>query len=99
GRIRRKEAIPELCEALRDREWWVRANSAAALRAMGPAGTDALVAMLEDHDVFARHQAISMLEESGYLDEQVDRLAGPDGGERRRGEALIRLFLDAGPTA
>ncbi len=98
GRIRRLEAIPDLCEAMRDPEWWVRSNAAGALRVMGAPGTDALVFMLEDRDTFARHQAISMLEESGFLDEKVDLLARLDEGERREGEALVRRFLSAGPT-
>lgn len=98
GRIRRLEAIPDLCEAMRDHEWWVRANAAGALRVMGAPGTDALVFMLEDRDAFARHQAISMLEESGFLDEKVDMLARLDEGDRSHGESVVRRFLNAGPT-
>ena len=46
GRVHDAAAIPAACAALRDREWWVRANAAEALRLAGPAGVDALEGML-----------------------------------------------------
>lgn len=96
GRIRHVAAIPALGAALRDREWWVRANAAEALRQMGPRGIEALDRMLDDRDVYARHQAVLMLEQSGELDRQVERLGRPDGPEREAAESLVRRFVRAG---
>ncbi len=96
GRIRHVPAIPPLCGALRDKEWWVRANAAEALRAMGSKGDEALDRMLDDRDVYARHQAVLMLEASGVLDRQVDLLARPDGPEREAAESLVRRFVRVG---
>ncbi len=98
GKLRYREAIPALAEALRDRQWWVRANAAEALRLMGPPGIEALERALADPDVYARHQACLMLEESGVLEERVAKLAGPDGPERRAAETLVRRFVEAGQT-
>lgn len=95
GRTRWESAVPSLCSVLRDREWWVRANAAEALRLIGPSGLDALERVLDDQDVFARHQAVVMLQESGRLDRQVDRLAA-EGPEGAAAEAYVRKFLLAG---
>jgi HEAT repeat protein len=96
GRIRHLGAIPELSAAMRDREWWVRANAAEALRIMEPKGIEALDRMLDDRDIYARHQAVLMLEESGVLDRQVGLLSRPDGPEREAAESLIRRFVRVG---
>ena len=96
GRIRHVPAIAALCGALRDKEWWVRANAAEALRVMGPKGDEALDRMLDDRDVYARHQAVLMLESSGVLDRQVALLAKPDGPEREAAESLVRRFVRVG---
>ncbi|MFU8821753.1 MAG: HEAT repeat domain-containing protein [Gammaproteobacteria bacterium] len=61
GTLQIEASIPALCDALRDPEWWVRANSAEALRMLGPAGRQALAAMRDDSDRFARDQANAML--------------------------------------
>jgi len=96
GRIKHVPAIAALCGALRDKEWWVRANAAEALRVMGPKGDEALDRMLDDRDVYARHQAVLMLESSGVLDRQVALLAKPDGPEREAAESLVRRFVRVG---
>ncbi len=96
GKIRHAAALPALSAALRDKEWWVRANAAEAMRLMGPKGTEALDRMLDDRDVYARHQAVLMLEESGALDRQVDLLSRPEGIERQAAEALVRRFVRVG---
>jgi HEAT repeat protein len=85
GLLLQVDAIPLLCQALRDPEWWVRANAAEALRLMGPVGLGALRDVLDDPDVYARHQAVFMLEESGVVDEEVELLAHP--GPDRRAQA------------
>jgi hypothetical protein len=54
--------------------------------------------MLEDRDNFARHQAVLMLEESGFLDEKVSTLARPDARDRALGEAFVKRFLEIGQT-
>ena len=96
GRIRHAAAAQALCGALRDREWWVRANAAEALRLIGPKGIEALDRMLDDRDVYARHQAVLMLQESGELDRQVDVLGRPVGPEREAAESLVRRFVRVG---
>jgi len=96
GRLRHAEAIPDLCDLLRDREWWVRSNSAEALRQMGPTGIEALLRMLNDRDLFACHQAVLKLEETGTLDQQVALLSAEDGSVRAAGESVVRRFIEAG---
>lgn len=96
GKIHDAEAIPRLCAALRDREWWVRANAAEALRLVGPMGIEALEGMLADEDVYARHQACLMLEESGILDRRVAQL-GSTGAVRDAAELVVRRVIEAGP--
>lgn len=61
GALHVNAAVEPLCTGLKDREWWVRANSAAALRSIGPAGLEALRAMCNDADSFARDQAKAVL--------------------------------------
>ncbi len=86
GRIGGRAAIPALCEALKDRQWWVRANAGEALRLLGPEGRDALIAMLEADDTYARHQAVAQLEEGHIIDDYIADLGSPD--ESRRSAAV-----------
>jgi HEAT repeat protein len=95
GRIHDAAAIPALCRALRDREWWVRANAAEALKLAGPAGVEALEGMLEDADLFAKHQACLMLEDAGLLDRRVAQLAA-NGPVRAAAESVVTRFVQAG---
>lgn len=69
-----ESAIPALRAALRDREWWVRVNAAEALGQLGTAGVEELVRALDDHDEFARDQALAALESSGELDRRLANL-------------------------
>jgi len=98
GRIHDAAAIPRLCVALCDAEWWVRANAAEALRRTGPAGLEALEAMLTDPDLFARHQACLMLDTCGILDRRIAQL-GTTGASREAALRLIGGFVRAGQTA
>lgn len=95
GRIRDVAAIPALSAALRDREWWVRANAAEALKLAGPEGLQALERMLEDPDLFARHQACLMLEDAGILDRRVAEL-GAGQAMRATAAVCISRFVEAG---
>jgi HEAT repeat protein len=97
GRIRDLDAIPPLCASLRDREWWVRANAAEALKLAGPAGVAALEGMLQDADLYAKHQACLMLEDSGILDRRVAELAAI-GPSRSAAISIVSLFVHAGQT-
>ena len=97
GKIHDAEGIPPLCTALRDREWWVRANAAEALKLLGPIGIEALEGMLDDEDLYAKHQACSMLEESGILDRRVAQLAS-SGAVREAAESIVKRFVHAGQT-
>lgn len=96
GRIRHVPSIPALRNAMRDREWWVRANAADAVRAMGEAGIEALEEALDDADVYARHQAVQMLQQSGQLELRVAQLASPDPRIRFEAEALVRRVAAIG---
>jgi HEAT repeat protein len=98
GRIRHLPSIGALCKAMRDREWWVRANAADAVRAMGEEGIAALERMLDDGDVYARHQAVQMLQESGQLELRVAQLASPDKAIRAEAEGVVRKIAAAGQT-
>jgi HEAT repeat protein len=95
GRFHDAEAIPALCGALRDREWWVRANAAEALKLAGPMGVEALEGMLEDADLYAKHQACLMLEDAGILDRRVAQLA-QSGALRLAAESVVSRFVQAG---
>ena len=96
GRIRHIEAIRALCTSLRDREWWVRANAAAALRLMNSKGIESLRIMLDDQDVYARHQAVLMLEEAGVLDEEVGQLLADDPDKRYSARVLVDRLVQIG---
>jgi HEAT repeat protein len=96
GRLRHADAAAPLCDALRDREWWVRANAGDALRKLGDRGFEALERMLDDADVFARHQAVIQLQESGRLDARVNDLADPDASRREAAAAYVSKFVRAG---
>lgn len=98
GRVHDAEAIPALCAALRDREWWVRANAAEALRLAGPMGVEALEGMLQDADLYAKHQACLMLEDSGILERRVDQLAS-SGALRSAALSVVSRFVQAGQTS
>jgi hypothetical protein len=37
-----------------------------------------------------------MLQEAGVVDQRIEALAGPDGPERRRAEALVEKLVAAG---
>ena len=50
-------AAERLRTCLRDQDWWVRANAAAALRALGMAGRHQLIDALDDPDRFSRERA------------------------------------------
>lgn len=96
GKLRQEGAVPALCDALRDKEWWVRANAAEALRLLGGRGLDALERMLDDTDVFARHQAVLQLQESGRLDARVQDLGATDEGKRKAATDYLKKFVQAG---
>ncbi len=96
GRIRHLPAIPALRKAMRDREWWVRANAAEAVRAMGEAGIEALEETLGDVDVYARHQAVQMLQQSGQLELRLAQLASPDPRIRSEAEVVVRKIATIG---
>jgi HEAT repeat protein len=89
GRIGDPAAIPHLREAMKDRQWWVRANSGEALRDLGAAGRDALVDMLQSDDPFARHMAVSQLEEGRLIEQYVSDLTSAEPEKRA---AAIRFI-------
>jgi len=53
--------------------------------------------MLDDEDLYAKHQACSMLEESGILDRRVAQLAS-SGAVRDAAESIVQRFVHAGQT-
>jgi len=95
GRIHDVDAIPNLCAAMRDHEWWVRANAAEALKLTGPMGIEALERMLGDEDLYAKHQACLMLDESGILDRRVAQLAST-GTLKDAAVSVVTRFVQAG---
>ena len=97
GRLHAPQAVGPLAEALRDRQWWVRSNSAGALAGLGEGGTQALIDLLDSADDFARHQAVLMLQQTGLVDEYVDRLDGKDI-EAARARRVIGRIAEAGQT-
>jgi len=88
GQLGDTASIQGLRASLRDREWWVRANAGEALYALGSPGVDALVAMLDDQDAFARDQALATLESTGYLD---SCLAGVEVASGAEADALLAI--------
>src|SRR6185295_18999740 len=89
GLIGDPAAIPHLREAMKDRQWWVRANSGEALRDLGAAGRDALVDMLQSEDPYARHMAVSQLEEGRLIEQYVSDLTSVEPEKRA---AAIRFI-------
>jgi len=96
GWIGSTAAVEPLSGALRDAEWWVRSNAAHALRAGGEAGVRALERMLDDGDVYARHQAILMLEESGVVDRNASDLTLEDPGRRSEALSFVQRLIESG---
>lgn len=70
-------AIAPLAEGLRDREWWVRKNSAGALAQL-PGGIAALQRALRDRDLFARDAAREQLMTLGIPAGASDAPMGDD---------------------
>ena len=93
GRIGAQQAIPHLASLVSDREWWVRSNAGDALRGLGDPGRQALVAMLDAPDVYARHQAVAQLEEGGIIDEYIADLGSPDDARREAAVEFIRKVI------
>ncbi len=93
GRLPGNESLDALCRALTDAQWWVRANSAEAIKAKGEAGHKALLGMLDSDDVYAREQAVFMLEESGVLDTYLDQLTSKRGEDRVRAVNFINKLV------
>ena len=78
GRIGDTTVIPLLVSGLRDPEWWVRRNTAAALAEM-PTGVATLYKALEDEDHFAADAAAEALTDMGELVAARHRLEQSDG--------------------
>src|SRR5437867_3790012 len=78
GRLRVPDSAPALALRLRDRQWWVRSNSAQALIELGETGTRTLLDLLDSPDIYARHQAVLMLQQTGLVDRYVDQLCRAD---------------------
>ncbi len=93
GRIGGGKAVPRLCEAITDRQWWVRANAGEALRGLGPAGREALIKMLDADDTYARHQAVTQLQEGRIIDEYIADLASPDPGKRAAAISFVEKII------
>jgi len=88
GQLGDTGSIDGLRASMRDPEWWVRANAGEALHALGSPGVNALVAMLDDQDQFARDQALATLESTGYLD---TCLAGIEVASDAGADALMAI--------
>ncbi|MEW5806886.1 MAG: HEAT repeat domain-containing protein [Acidobacteriota bacterium] len=89
GKIKVPEAIQPLCKILGDSQWWVRANTAEALKSMGDRGVEALFEMIDSRDNYASHQAVLMLQESGIMDEYLDKLSSKDDAVKK---VALELF-------
>lgn len=93
GRLPGDDSIDALCRALTDAQWWVRANAAEAIKAKGEAGHKALLGMLDSDDVYAREQAVFMLQESGVLDAYLDQLNSKRDEDRLQAVNLINKLV------
>jgi hypothetical protein len=71
----------------------VRSNAGDALRALGPAGRQALLDALDAADTYARHQAVAQLQEGGIIDEYVADLGSPDNARREAAVQFIRKVI------
>jgi len=87
-------AVPALQASLCDPEWWVRSNAADALRRIGPAGIDALLASLDAPDRFARDQALAMLESAGVIDRRLAGLASTDDDVVDDARRVLACLID-----
>ncbi len=93
GRLPGIQSLDALCRALTDAQWWVRANAAEAIKAKGEPGHKALLGMLDSHDVYAREQAVFMLEESGVLDTYLDQLGSKRDDDRVQAVNFINKLV------
>jgi len=93
GRLPGTGSLDALCRALTDAQWWVRANAAESIKAKGEPGHKALLDMLDSNDVYAREQAVFMLEESGVLDAYLDQLGSKHDEDRVRAVNFINKLV------
>ncbi len=81
GALKGKEHIPDLVKALRDSDEEVRSRAAEALWGIGPAGNEAVQALLSDRNAGARLNVTGALGEMGSpaaVPALRDRLRDPD---------------------
>lgn len=97
ARLGTETDLPALRASLRDREWWVRANAAEALGQLGPAGAAELERALDDHDEFARDQALATLEASGDLNRRLAGLVSGSPQEAAAANAVLARLLERQP--
>jgi HEAT repeat protein len=93
GRIKVPEAIGPLCKVLGDSQWWVRANAAEALKNMGEKGISALFEMIDSNDMYASHQAVLMLQESGIIDYYFEKLISQNEAEKKSATDLFSKLV------
>jgi HEAT repeat protein len=96
GRLGGPRPVAPLARAVSDGAWWVRANAAEALRALGAEGLNALKAILDSQDRYARHQALMMLQEAGIIDEMAGALASGSEDEREEARRFLSRVLEEG---
>ncbi|HET6372635.1 MAG TPA: HEAT repeat domain-containing protein, partial [Candidatus Polarisedimenticolia bacterium] len=84
GRLKEEGSIEALSKALGDQQWWVRANAAEGLKNKGDKGIETLLSMLDSKDSYAAQQSVQMLQESGVLDELIERLASSVDSQRQQ---------------
>jgi HEAT repeat protein len=88
GDLQANWAVPRLVELLTSNEWWVRQNAADALAKIGPDAMDAVEALLDSEDRFARNTSVEILERVGWIEVVLQRALRDDP----RAAAHLRQF-------
>ncbi len=94
--MRETALASRLVPLLADREWWVRLAAKESLEAMGPDVIPVLLSTLDHPDRFARNSGAEVLQNLGFLDQQLSELVRNPGDAAA--EALVGKLLIAGET-
>lgn len=93
-RLGHPELAPDVVLLLGDPHWWVRTAAKEALEGMGREAMPEVFAALQSNDEFVRNGAAEILQNTGVMDDLVERLAeAPDHAPTA---GAVRAILAAG---
>ena len=96
GEMAIKGAADRLVSLLKDKSWFVRKNSAAALVRLGRIGIMGLFTALNSNDRYARDMVVQTLQEHGILESVMHHLGGRDEVRARVAYRVARFLAKRG---